>query len=184
MKNEALQDAVSMLDDKYIEEAQQPFPKRKIAPTAIKICLAAAACAAAVCAVMFIPHGRAADILVFGKNPSASPVAVRSCDNEVGVIRAFAVEYLDIPVSISSSDKTVVGISGGTLYVEGDKENVYNADFELELFGNASLVWTVPLGDSSVEYELTAQTGKHSRVLTLSFDESENKWTVCEKSAG
>lgn len=183
MKNEALQDAVSMIDDKYIEEAQKPFAKRKIAPTAIKICFAAAACAAAVCAVVFIPHGKAADILVSGKNPSASPVAVRSYDNEVGVIRAFAVEYIDIPVSITSSEKSVVGISGGTLCVEGDKENVYNADFELELFGNASLVWTVPLGERSDEYELTLRTGKHTRVLALSFDEGENKWTVREKSA-
>ena len=132
---------------------------------------------------MFIPHGKAADILVSGKNPSASPVAVRSYDNEVGVIRAFAVEYIDIPVSITSSEKSVVGISGGTLCVEGDKENVYNADFELELFGNASLVWTVPLGERSDEYELTLRTGKHTRVLALSFDEGENKWTVREKSA-
>ena len=183
MKNDALQEAVSMIDDKYVEEAQKPFQRRKSAPTAIKICFAAAACAAAVCAVVFIPHGKAADILVSGKNPSASPVAVRSYDNEVGVIRAFAVEYIDIPVSITSSEKSVVGISGGTLCVEGDKENVYNADFELELFGNASLVWTVPLGERSDEYELTLRTGKHTRVLALSFDEGENKWTVREKSA-
>ena len=67
MKNEALQDAISMLDDKYIEEAQKPFAKRKTAPTAIKICFAAAACAAAVCAFVFFPRGRAADILVFGE---------------------------------------------------------------------------------------------------------------------
>lgn len=182
MKNEALQEAVSMIDDKYVEEAQKPFQKRRTAPTALKICLAAAACAAAVCAVVFIPHGKAADILVSGKNPSESPVAVRSYDNEVGVIRAFAVEYVDIPVSITSSEKSVVEISDGTLHVEGDKENVFNADFELELFGNASLVWTVPLGDASTEYELTVQTGNHSRVLALSYDESEKKWTVREKS--
>ena len=182
MKNEALQDAVSMIDDKYIEEAQKPFAKRKTASTAIKICFAAAACAAAVCAVVFIPHGKAADILISGKNPSASPVAVRSNDSEVGIIRAFAVEYIDIPVSINSSEKNVVSISGGTLYIEGAKETVYDADFELELFGNASLVWTVPLDDKTAEFTLTAQTGNHSRVITLSFDESENKWTVSEKS--
>lgn len=183
MKNEALTNAVSMLDDKYIEEAQKPFAKRKTAPTAIKICFAAAACAAAVCAFVFFPRGRAADILVFGENPSASPVAVRSYDNEVGVIRAFAVEYLDIPVSITSSDKSVVSISGGSLHPDGDKENVLGADEPLELNGNASLVWTVPLDDKTVEFTLTAQTGNHSRVITLSFDESENKWTVREKSA-
>lgn len=182
MKHEALEDAVSMLDDKYIEEAQKPFPKRKAAPLAIKICFAAA-CAAAVCAFLFIPQGKSADILISGKNPSENPVVVRSYDNEAGVIRAFAIEYLDIPVSFTSSDKTIVSISDGTLYVEGNKENVYNADFELELFGNASLVWTVPLNDTSVEYELTAQTGKHSRVLALSYNEVEKKWTVREKSA-
>lgn len=182
MKNEALQEAVSMIDDKYVEEAQKPFQKRRTAPTALKICLAAAACAAAVCAVVFIPHGKAADILVSGKNPSASPVAVRNYDNEVSVIRAYAVEYIDIPVSIASTEKSVVSISGGTLYVEGNKETVYDAGFELELFGNASLVWTVPLDNKSAEFELTSQTGRHTRVLTLSFNESENGWTVSEKS--
>ena len=181
MKNEALQDAISMLDDKYIEEAQKPFAKRKTAPMAIKICFAAAACAAAVCAFVFFPRGRAADILVFGENPSASPIAVRSYDNEAGVIRAYAVESVDIPVNITSSDKSVVSISGGTLYVEGAKGNVCNSDFEL--FGNASLVWNVPLDDRSAEFTLTAQTGNHSRVLALSFDEGENKWTVREKSS-
>ena len=67
------------------------------------------------------------------------------------------------------------------MYVEGAKENVCNSDFEL--FGNASLVWNVPLDDRSAEFTMTAQTGNHSRVLALSFDESENKWTVREKSS-
>ena len=183
MKHEALQDAVSMIDDKFIEEAQKPFSKRKTAPTAIKICFAAAACAAAVCAFVFFPRGKAADILVFGENPSVSPVAIRSYDNEAGVIRAYAVESVDIPVNITSSDKSVVSISGGTLCFEGNKELACDADYELELFGNASLVWNVPLDDRSAEFTLTAQTGNHSRVLALSFDESENKWTVREKSA-
>ena len=183
MKNEAFTNAVSMLDDKFVEEAQKPFAKRKTAPTAIKICFAAAACAAAVCAFVLFPRGKAADILVFGENPSASPVAVRSYDNEGNVILGFAIEHLDIPISVTSSEKSVVRISGGSLHFDGDKENALGADEPFELNGNASLVWTVPLNDKTAEFTLTAQTGNHSRVLTLSFDKSENKWTVREKSA-
>lgn len=182
MKHEAFTDALSMIDDKFVEEAQKPAVKRSFAPTVIKIGFAAAACAAAVCAFIFLPKGNAADILISGEKPSAGPVVVRSYDdNSVGVIRAYAIEYVDIPVSITSSDKSVVGISGGTLRLDFDKENVYNADYKLELFGNASLVWNVPLDDKSAEFTLKVQTGNQTRVFELSFDESENKWKMCEK---
>ena len=55
MKHEAFSEAVSMIDDRFVEEAQKPFRKRKSAP-AIKLCFAAAACAAAICAFLFIPR--------------------------------------------------------------------------------------------------------------------------------
>lgn len=182
MKHEALQDAVSMIDDKYIEEAQTPSVKRSFAPRIIKIGFAAAACAAAVCAFLFFPRGKSAEILVCGQNPSASPIAVRSYDSEVGVIRAYAIESVDIPVNITSSDKSVIDFNGGTLRHEGNNEQVYGADTRLEVFGNASLIWTVPLDNRSATLELSAQTGNQTRVFALSFDESDNSWKISEKT--
>lgn len=179
MKHEAFSDALSMIDDKFVVEAQKPIAKRSFAPTVIKIGFAAAACAAAVCAFILFPRGNSADILISGEKPSAGPVIVRSYDNNsVGVIRAYAIEYLDIPVSITSSEKSVVEISGGTLRCEGNNEQ---ADTRFEVFGNASLVWNVPLDDKSAEFTLKVQTGNQTRVFELSFDESESKWTMCEK---
>ena len=180
MKHEAFQDAVSMIDDRFVEEAQTFAVKRSFAPNIIKIGFAAAACAAAVFAILFFPRGKSADILVCGQNPSASPVAVRSYDSEVGVIRAYAVESADIPVKITSSEKSVVDITGGTLRFEGNSEQVY--DTRLEVFGNASLVWTVPLDNRSAALELSAQTGNQTRVFALFYDESDNTWKISEKT--
>lgn len=180
MKHEALTEAISMLDDRLLEEAQQPFRKRSALPLALKACGAAAVCAAAVGAFLLIPRGSGADILVLGENPSVKPVSVKSADVGISAVRAFAIEYTDIPVSISSSEKTVVSISAGELFITGDGEAKVRAETPLELNGGASLLWSVPLLDVSEEYTLTAQTGKHCRILLLSFDESTQEWTVSE----
>ena len=182
MKHEALTDAISMLDDGLIEEAQQPFHKRR-ASSAIKLCAAAPACAAAVGAFLLIPRGGSADILIMGEDPSENPVTIRTVDSEPGVIRAFALEYTDIPVNVVSSEKTVISVSAGELYLTGDVEDKVYVESSVELEGNASLLWSVPLWDAYAEYQLTAETGESFRVLVLSFDESTQEWTVKENAS-
>lgn len=182
MKHEALTEAISMLDDELIAEAQEPFRKRRIAP-AIRFCAAAAACAAAVGAFLLIPRGSGADILIMGADPTERPVAIRTESNEeVSVIRAFALEYTDIPVSVVSSEKTTVSVSGGELYIIGEGEEKVPAASPLELSGSASLVWSVPLWDAVAELELTARTGAECQVFLLSFDESAQEWTIRENT--
>lgn len=180
MKHEAFSEAVSMIDDKFIEEAQKPFPKRKSAP-AIKICFAAAACAAAICAFLFVPRGKPADILVRGENPSASPVSVLSKKGRSGDIVIQLIEITEIPVEITAEDKTNVSVSVGTISLaENGSEN---AGSSIEIDGKASLLWNVVLENADEEYTLTATTGNHSRVLALVFDKSANNWVIRDKSA-
>ena len=66
MKHEAFVDAVTMLDDDIIAEAQEPF-RRKSRAKVIGFCSAAAACAAVIGAVLLLPGGNGADILVMGR---------------------------------------------------------------------------------------------------------------------
>lgn len=181
MKHEALTEAISMLDDKLIDEARQPFKRRGAFPAAIKLCGAAAACAAAVGAFLLIPRGGGADILVFGEDPAACPVAVTTCA-EIGVTRSSALELAEIPVSVASSEKTVVSISAGELFVAENGEEDVLADAPLEINGGASLIWSVPLTDVGEEYTLTAQTGQNRRVLHLAFDEKTRRWTIRDYS--
>ena len=54
MKHEAFVDAVTMLDDDIIAEAQEPF-RRKSRAKVIGFCSAAAACAAVIGAVQLLP---------------------------------------------------------------------------------------------------------------------------------
>jgi len=178
MKHEAFTKAVSMLDDKFVEEARKPFPKRSSAP-ALRICFAAAACAAAICAFLFIPRGKAADILVRGENPSVSPVAVTSEDDKNDAVRTHAFEIAEIPVEITADGKTTVSVSDGTVSLVGKNA----ASSELEIDKNAEILWSVVLANTNEEFTLTAKTGNHSRVLTLMFDEGANGWVIREKSA-
>ena len=183
MKHEALVDAISMLDDELIAEAQQPFRKRRALP-ALRLCAAAAACAAVVGAVLLIPRGGVeTGILIMGQDPSQQPVSVRIEDNGdnsgVSVIRAFAMELTDIPVTITATGRTVVSVSAGELRLAAD-DSASPAESSLELNGSTELLWSVPLWDSIAEFQLTAQTEKSCRILQLSYDESSGEWTAKE----
>ena len=182
MKHEALTQAISMIDDELLAEAQEPSKRRRALPTALKICIGAAACAAAVGVSLLIPRGGSAGILVYGEDPAKAPVAVRTVtDAGAAAVRAFALECTDIPVEIVTSEKTVVSISGGELFIAGENEDIVPAECPLELTRNTSLIWSVPLWDGAAEHELTAQWGSNIRVLIISFDESAGEWTIQEK---
>lgn len=185
MKHEALTQAISMIDDELLAEAQEPSKRRRAFPTALKICIGAAACAAAVGLSLLIPRGGSAGILVYGEDPAKAPVSVHTVtdagDNAGAAARAFALECTDIPVEIVTSEKTVVSISGGELFIAGENEDTVPAECPLELTRNTSLVWSVPLWDGAAEHELTAQTGSNIRVLLISFDESAGEWSIQEK---
>ena len=184
MKHEAFTQAISMLDDELIAEAQQPFGKRNYA-SVIGFCSAAAVCAAAVTSILLLPRGSGAEILVMGQDPLSKAVTL-STEPEAAAqaapasaIRAFSFDCTDIPVSVASTGSTVISVSGGELYIMGGAEKE-PALSPLELDGNAALVWSVPLWDSAAQFELCAQTGKTSRILLLSFDEELQEWTITE----
>ncbi len=180
MKHEAFVDAVTMLDDDIIAEAQEPF-RRKSRAKVIGFCSAAAACAAVIGAVLLLPGGNDVDILVMGRELSDSPIALSSgnADSERAAISAYSLEPTDIPVSIDAHGLTVVTVYGGEIYQEGLTQP---AETPLEITGSSALVWSVPLWDASREFTLTAQTGNHCRILRLSFDDSLQEWTVSESS--
>lgn len=186
MKQEALTQAISMIDDELLAEAQQPSARRRAFPTALKICIGAAACAAAVGLSLLIPRGGSAGILVYGVDPAKAPVAVRTvtdAEDNAGAYaaRAFALECTDIPVEIVATEKTVVSVSGGELFIAGENTDTVPAECPLELTQNTSLIWSVPLWDGAAEHELTAQAGNNIHVLLISFDESTGEWTIQEK---
>lgn len=182
MKHEALTQAISMIDDELLAEAQEPSERRRAFPTALKICIGAAAVGLS----LLIPRGGGAGILVYGEDPAKAPVAVRTVtdagDNAgVAAARAFAMDCADIPVEVVTSEKTVVSVSGGELFIAGENAGTVPAECPLELTRNTSLIWSVPLWDAASEHELTAQTGSDIRVLLISFDESAGEWTIQEK---
>lgn len=180
MKHEAFSEAVSMIDNKFVEEAQKPFRKRKSAP-AIKICFAAAACAAAICAFLFIPRGKASEILVRGENPSASPVEVLSENGRSGAIEVHMIEAAEIPIEINVGGKTDVSVSGGEIFTAGN--GAAKASSELEINESAEIIWSVVLASADEEFTLSAKTGNQIRILELAFDKDANGWVIREKSA-
>lgn len=139
MKHEAFVDAVTMLDDDIIAEAQEPF-RRKSRAKVIGFCSAAAACAAVIGAVLLLPGGNGVDILVMGRELSDSPIALSSgnADSERAAISAYSLEPTDIPVSIDAHGLTVVTVYGGEIYQEGLTQP---AETPLEITGSSALVW-------------------------------------------
>lgn len=180
MKHEAFSEAVSMIDDRFVEEAQKPFRKRKSAP-AIKLCFAAAACAAAICAFLFIPRGKAPDILVRGENPSLGPVEVLSENGRSGAIAVHMIETAEIPIKINVGGKTAVSVSGGVIFPVGN--SAAKASSELEINESAEIMWSVVLASADEEFTLSAKTGNQVLILELAFDEGANGWVIREKSA-
>ena len=180
MKHEALADAITMLDDDIIAEAQEPFRRRSPLPI-FGACTAAAACAAA--GIVFFVSGRSGtDILVMGADPSEKAVTISSpaaAAVAAADARAYSMDTTDISVEITASGTTVVDVSGGELLVVG-ADSTLPAERPLEISGEASLIWSVPLWDNGAEFELTAQNGGSSRVLLLSFDDSTQEWVVSE----
>ena len=179
MKHEAFVDAVSMLDDDIIAEAQEPF-RRKIHARLIVSCSAAAACAAVLGAILLLPERNGADILVMGKDISDGAVVVGN-DSADGsgepAVRACSFEMITIPVTISASEPAVVSISSGELFSQGTD---LPAETPLEISESTSLVWNVLIWDATQEFTLTVQTGDNCRTLMVSFDDSMQEWTVKE----
>lgn len=175
MKHEALSDAVSMIDDRFIAEAREPFQKHSSSPLIIKICAAAACVAAA--AFLLIPRGQSADILIYGENPAKNPVAVRSIGSENSAARAFSIEIADIPVTVSAAGKTKVSVSGGGLFFNENGRKT-PAENPLTLEKSAEILWSVPLTDKDQQSTFTVKTAKQSQILTLSFDEGSGNWIV------
>ena len=183
MKHEALTDAISMLDDDILAEAQEPFRRRSAAPILMKSCLAAAALCAAVAGFLLIPKSGGVDVLIMGEDPSRQPVAISSGDSGlVSAVRAFSLEYTEIPVEIKSAQKTIISISGGELYLSGEGNERVPAASPYEVDGSGSLIWSVPLWDSVAEFELTAAVGGEVRIYSLSFDEAQQVWNITERS--
>ncbi len=181
MKHEAFVDAVSMLDDDIIAEAQEPF-SRKSRARAIGFCSAAAACAAVIGAILLFPGEKGADFLVMGKALSGGSVVIGDDQNLAenrAAISAYALEPTDIPISIAAHGLTVVTVSGGELYSES---STAPAETPLEICETASFTWSIPMWNASEEFTLTAQTGNVCRVLVISYDDSIQEWTAAESS--
>ena len=179
MKHEAFVDAVSMLDDDIISEAQEPFHRGSRARI-IAFC-SAAACAA-LTGLFLLPGEKGSDIIVMGKDISEGAVVIGSesgFSDDIAAVRAFSLEPTDITISISARDTTVITVSGGEIYTENSEVPV---ETPLEISETTSLVWSVPLWRASQDLTLTVQTGNNCRVLLISYDDSLQEWTITESS--
>lgn len=180
MKHEAFVDAVSMLDDDIISEAQEPFHRRSRARI-IAFC-SAAACAALTGLFLLLPGEKGSDIIVMGRDISEGAVVIGSesgSSDDIAAVRTFSLEPTDITISISARDTTVITVSGGEIYTENSAVPV---ETPLEISETTSLVWSVPLWRASQDLTLTVQTGNNCRVLLISYDDSLQEWTITESS--
>ena len=166
MNNEVMARAVTELDDGLIAGAHTFSKKRRFSRPAARL-LAAAACVTVIfCAVFAFFSYERIEVSVNGETVSGQPIAVAGSTLNRSVPQELSVEITirtDKPISVEASDGFI-----GTNGSDTDRKT-------LALTGDTTLMWTVENPDIGQEYFLSLgrKTG-----LTLSYDESLNKWTI------
>lgn len=172
MNNEIMAKALSELDDDLVEEASEFSSRKTKKRGAVKGILAFAACLAVTAAFSFsFFFSEKVEVGFEGKPLSDFPVAVSDSGDEMPFILRINAYEIEIPLEIDGKGKTKLKALDGKLFLSDFDEG----ETEIELSGVFSVSWVVQYPDEEKEY--TLKVGKNT-VLTLSFDETLNKWTI------
>lgn len=170
MKHEALTEAITMIDDKFIAEAQEITP-RKAAYLPKIFTFAGAAAAAVIAAVMLLPKS-GGEILVYGSRLDA-PAAITP--DSGGIARASVFMQAEIPLEIKA-EKAAVTVSDGEIFL-ADSADV-PLELPAEISGDTQLVWIVPLDSNGNAPTLTVASDKETSTFNVSFDEETGVWFI------
>lgn len=169
MNNEIMARAMSQIDDELIAEAYEVSAKGKKQGRIIKL-LATAACIALVAVSAFsIFSGEKFEVSVGGNTVSNEPVVISTL-----TAKRSAQEDLCIELEVEADGKIKIEAVDGEISLESS--NV--GEKAIEATDSFSVFWTVKNPDKSRDYTVILD-GKTD--LTLSFDESLNKWTILKK---
>ncbi len=169
MNNEIMARAMSQIDYELIAEAYEVSAKGKKRGKIIRL-LATAACIAVVAVSAFsIFSGEKIEVSVGGKAISNEPVALSTL-----TAKRSAQEDLCIELNMEADGKIQIEAIDGEISLESSNVGEKN----IEAADSFSVFWTVKNPDKSREYTLILDDKTD---LTLSFDESLNKWTIFKK---
>ncbi len=177
MKNEALVNAITGIDDDLIGDAHasgrgKVLPFRKI--------LAAAACIAlAVTAAIGFMSRSKVSITAFEKDIGNQPVVVAESGGVSDVRSNGESESarIAVPMEIEVNRKTDISVSDGSIQVLDLKTGalLYNGDcYTCE--SDVSVVWLVRASKPGSCFEMHLVSGKSKQIVTLNY--SDNKWTM------
>lgn len=175
MNNELLARAISEIDDDLLEEARQPFPKKRNTFAVFSRYMAAAACFLLIFAtvLMWFEENNRFTVDING----ADLLTAEASENPIEIPLAAAMQRqkaagIEIPLHLSGGkQKTVLTADAGGVLIDSNGEG----HTELIVSGNAEIGWLV---DVTVQESFELTMRRENRTMRLTAIVSSDKNTL------
>lgn len=176
MKNDVMAYAVTGIDSKLIQEAENASKAKNRLRPVYALC-AVAACLVLVFTFIFPQfQEKGTQLLVNGCEITGSPVSVQTPAN----IGMRGID-LNIDLSLNITKETKISISAGEMSVcsAGNTDTLYYTGNEYTTDIPVNIHWRVDGSDIKSVYTLTLDEGE--TVYKLYYDESTLSWSMCKQ---
>ena len=178
MINEVMAKAITGIDDRLIEEANEKASKKPSFRPIYGLC-ALAACLVLVFTFIFsAPKGNIGpELMVNDTVISDSPV---SLNIPVSAQARDTSKDITLDFSLKNSEETKVSVSHGTMNIcsSGNTDTLYYTGTEYTTDKSVSIHWYLDGTDINTVYTLTLND---STIYTLSYDDSTSLWSICKQ---
>ena len=174
MKRDVTAQAITGLDDEWIEEARTIKPARGRGLTRG---LAAAACLVLVVSgAWVIQHDPGTELQLYGETVEKTPMPISGGIAPHALRGTDGQERIEIVFFADASGKTEISVSAGTILPADAAGDEAGSD-SCSIQEPTELLWIIEDGDTAQTYKLKA--GK--RTFLLRYDQDLMEWTLQEK---
>ena len=174
MKRDVTAQAITGLDDEWIEEARTIKPARGRGLTRG---LAAAACLVLVVSGAWVlQHDPGTELQLYGETVEKTPMPISGGIDPYSMRGIDGQERIEIVFFADASGKTEISVSAGTILPADAAVDEAGSD-SCSVLEPTELLWVIEDGDPAQTYKLKA--GK--RTFLLRYDQDLMEWTLQEK---
>lgn len=175
MNKTEFSEAMNGINDRFIDEAINYKPEKKIIYPFFR---KAAVCAA----VLAIVTGISAFFVFSGQKPQVSLGSSVIAEEELPVECAergisLISEGLSVRLSLKRVKSATVSVSGGIISVF-ENGNIVGESSTLRLDGNSEIIWFIDSPDTESVYKLKIEKKTAETELTLKYEKERNLWVI------
>lgn len=177
MKKSVFSEAMSGINDSYLDEALNYKAEKKIIRPFFK---KAAVCAAALIAVISLSavigfSNQKPQILVGTTVITGKEVPVENTDR--GISLASESGSLSVRLSLRRAESAAVTVTQGSVCVLEDGV-ILSEDKSVRVAEESDILWIIDSPDTDLVYEMKVETGKGEAELTLKFEKGKKLWVI------